>query len=176
MTVRLATPDDAPATARVQVESWLTTYKGIVSDQYLQSLVDRLPGRQRRHHDNIKAGKSIQIVGCNDAGTVVAWLSAGQARDDQLIALGYSAEIYALYLIQRAQRQGLGRAMMCEAFNRLTHQGFTRAYVCVLRDNLPAVAFYRRVGGLLLFEKNLELGGRSHSELVLGIDDLASRR
>ena len=38
MEIRLAKVEDAMAIAKVQVESWHTTYKGIVPDSYLNSL------------------------------------------------------------------------------------------------------------------------------------------
>lgn len=38
MHVRLASSDDIPGIARVHVESWRSTYKGIISDAFLSSL------------------------------------------------------------------------------------------------------------------------------------------
>ena len=125
MTIRQATIEDADATARVQVQSWLETYRGIVPDGYLQSLTDTLSQRQQRHRDKIAANDSIQLVGCNDEGNVVGWLAAGNARAERPRSMGYTGEIYAIYLVKSAWRQGLGRAMMREAFDRLARDGPT---------------------------------------------------
>lgn len=36
--IRAATPDDAPGIARVHVDSWRTTYAGIISAEFLANL------------------------------------------------------------------------------------------------------------------------------------------
>jgi L-amino acid N-acyltransferase YncA len=122
MFVRLATVDDAVATASVQVESWLQTYRGIVPDSYLQSLAETLDQRRQRHRETIALGESIQLVGCDQAGTVVGWLAAGPGRDERIKAMGYTGEVYTVYLLKAAKGMGLGRSLMQDAFDRLYDQ------------------------------------------------------
>ncbi|MCT4619125.1 MAG: hypothetical protein N4A62_07030 [Marinisporobacter sp.] len=42
MSIRKATIDDAPQIAYVNVETWLTTYKGIVPDKFLQKRKEKI--------------------------------------------------------------------------------------------------------------------------------------
>jgi hypothetical protein len=42
VSIRAATPDDAVAIAHVHVESWRTTYEGIVPGEYLAGLDETL--------------------------------------------------------------------------------------------------------------------------------------
>ena len=52
ITTRLAAIDDANAIARVQAEGWRSAYRGIVPDDYLDSIdIDSWADRQRSYPD-----------------------------------------------------------------------------------------------------------------------------
>jgi ribosomal protein S18 acetylase RimI-like enzyme len=171
MTVRDATIADAEATAAVQVESWLHTYPGMVPDGYLRSMTEGMDQRIQRHRDRV-ATDGIRLVGCDDTGRVVGWLAGGGGRESRWVQRGYSGEIYAIYLLPGCLRQGLGSALFAEAFARLLRLGHRQAYVCVLRNNTPAIAFYQRWGGAPIGEGELDIGGQTCPELIMGFERL----
>ena len=65
-TIRPARIDDASAIALVQVESWRTTYAGIVPDDYLASLNVELRAQSWREH--LQAGAALLLVAEDDWG------------------------------------------------------------------------------------------------------------
>ena len=76
--VRSATPADANGIARVQVDTWRTTYGGIVPDAHLDAL-------SYRHRESVwqqiisrKRSDESQFVAETDAGEVVAFASGGR--------------------------------------------------------------------------------------------------
>lgn len=70
----------------------------------------------------------------------------------------FDGEIYAIYLLQECQGQGLGRRLMKTAMEDMRARGWKTAYVWVLRDN-PSSAFYERLGGQPHREETIEIGG-----------------
>ena len=85
----------------------------------------------------------------------------------------FQGELYAIYLLQEAQRRGHGRALAEAVADALVHRGLTSMLVWVLRDNLAARAFYERMGGVFLREHDLDFGaGFSVREVSYGWDDV----
>lgn len=166
-TIRSANVDDAHGIAQVQAASWKTTYAGIVPDAYLQSLNAEL--RCERWKELLAAPTSESFVAENEAG-VFGFVVGGPLREP---IAEYDAELYAMYLFREFQRQGVGRRLVAELAAALHNREFRRMVAWVLEKN-PAVGFYQRIGGVLIAQKEIEIGGASLQELAfgIGIDDL----
>jgi GNAT superfamily N-acetyltransferase len=160
--LRRATVNDATAIARVQIDSWRSTYAGLVPDSYLQSLdaEDRAAGWT----NHLGAGSLIALV-AHDPEGIFGFACGGKLRGE---LASFDAELYAIYLLQRKQRFGAGTALAVTLAAALRIEGHTSMAVWVLRDNLPAVNFYRRLGGIQIAEKLIEIGGAELPELALG--------
>jgi hypothetical protein len=74
--IRAATQQDASAIAHVHVQSWLTTYAGIVPDDYLASLNEA--ERVLLWQDWLT--RDIQVYVIELDGEVVGFISGGQSR------------------------------------------------------------------------------------------------
>jgi L-amino acid N-acyltransferase YncA len=149
--IRTAAPGDAPAIARVHIESWRTTYRGIVPDAYL----DALDIDQRAAMWCGAATMSVQLLVAEQNAEIIGFLCAGPIRE----AVGNcDAELYAIYLLAHAQHRGIGAALLTELARRLTAQGFKSMAVWVLAANASS-RFYERSGATLLAQKEIEVGG-----------------
>ena len=80
MLIRQAKPDDSAAIAKVHVESWRTTYPGIVSDAVLDGL--SIADRQRLWDDTLTSHRDANhiLIVEGDDGTIVGFASAGRER------------------------------------------------------------------------------------------------
>ncbi len=159
--VRRAKFGDAAGIALVQVESWRTTYKGIVPDAFLDSLSEEV--RTRSWEEQFVAGNSSIWLAEDNSG-IFGFVSGGALRET---LAEYDAELYAIYLIHRWQKQGVGRVLTRTVAQELSAQGFRGILVWVLEQN-PAVSFYRRLGAIQVARKFIEIGGVSLPELALG--------
>jgi GNAT superfamily N-acetyltransferase len=169
--IRTATIEDAGAIAHVQVESWKTTYAGIMADVFLSSL--KVEDRAQRWRELILAGDALNFV-AEDDDCAAGFVSGGPLRET---IVGYDAELYAIYLLKQYQRRGVGRALVHVLADALRTQGSNTMLVWVLAQN-PAVSFYQRLGGVQIAQKTIEIGGASLEELAFGwasLDDLAER-
>src|ERR1700730_1563513 len=104
--IRLADLDDAPGIAHVHVASWRTTYRGLLPDEFLESLSES--GYEDRWRRNIAEGTNTVHVVEEDGG-VVGFASGGRERAGES---GYSGELYAIYMLDNAQRRGYGRELV----------------------------------------------------------------
>jgi GNAT superfamily N-acetyltransferase len=174
--VRRATPDDAAAIARVHVESWQSSYRGILSNAFLETLsVAERTKHWRRNltePDRGIAGISstghpghATFVGLAPDKGVIGFCSAGPNRGGAPI---FAGEVYAIYLLDSAKRQGLGRALFLEAARWLASQQLEPLLVWVLADNQPAREFYRAIGGRELEPRLITIAATSYSEVAYG--------
>jgi GNAT superfamily N-acetyltransferase len=166
--VRLARLDDAPAIAEVHVASWRTTYKGIFSDTLLDSLSVNKREQSWRETLALPEPNSVTLVACNVDGRIVGFISGGAERTGRL---GYEGELYAIYLLQLAQRQGLGTLLVLHFVRELRARGFGSMAVWVLAAN-PFRKFYEALGGKVVAEQQIERGGQSFTESAYGWQDL----
>ena len=159
---------DAEGMAQVHVDTWRTTYKGIVPDAHLESLSyekrsalwSQVIAEQRpRYHVWVVKNKSDAVIGFSDGG---------ENRDR---SLPFDGEIYAIYLRKEFQGLGVGKRLFLDSFEQLYRHGFTSALVWVLEDN-PTRKFYEAMGGEIAGRKWIEIGGKRLQEIAYGWEDL----
>jgi ribosomal protein S18 acetylase RimI-like enzyme len=162
MTIRPAVPGDARGIAEAHVSSWRTSYRGIVPDARLEALdaESRVPFWET-HLETC-------FVSVDDEGVVTGFVSAGPAQNDEL---GADGEIYAIYLVEAAKKQGIGRTLMYEAVHRLRQAGFRSVCLWLLKEN-PARGFYERFGGRVVGEKPYITGGFTLPSIGCKWDDI----
>ena len=109
VTIRAANRTDAGPVARVHVDSWRTTYEGIVPSEYLANLSysDRESmWNEALTTDQLAAGI---FVAETEGGDVVGFAGGGPEREGNST---YRGELYAVYLLQEHQNRGLGRHLV----------------------------------------------------------------
>jgi GNAT superfamily N-acetyltransferase len=165
MIVRRAGAGDERGMAEVHVESWKTTYQGIVSDEYLESL------KIEEREESWKRGifHSVAFVAEEERG-IVGFANGGPERSG--IYPDYDGELYAIYLLKECQGQGAGQELVRQIAIALNKAGFRSLLVRVLRDN-PSRYFYEALGGIRIGAERIEIGGDLHEEWVYGWPDLS---
>jgi GNAT superfamily N-acetyltransferase len=166
ISIRPATEHDAVAISHVHVQSWRTTYAGIVPAEYLATLDEA--ERVVLWRDWLT--RDIQVYIADLDGEIVGFISGGAIREP---VQAYDAELYAIYLLEQAQRQGIGTALLKELAKSLLGQGFTGMIVWVLEKN-PSKQFYVRSSAEVVTTKDIQIGGVTLSEVCYGWPDLQS--
>jgi ribosomal protein S18 acetylase RimI-like enzyme len=167
--IRPATLEDATAIARVHVASWQSTYRGMLPDEFLASLSET--GYAERWKRVIGDGSSKVYV-AEDGGEVVGFASGGRERAGET---GYTGELYAIYVIDAAQRRGFGRELVRATVAGLRDLGLDDMIIWVLRDNQPARSFYERLGGEYIRGQPITIGPVTLEEVSYGwrrLDDV----
>jgi ribosomal protein S18 acetylase RimI-like enzyme len=170
ITIRPASPDDVSGIARVHVDSWRTTYRGIVPDSVLDSLdydsradmwgraIASPTGTQRLH------------VAESASGEIVGFVAAGPERSSEHPP--FTAEIYAVYVDESWQGRRLGRKLIEAGVRSLLEQGHQAMIIWALTEN-PACGFYRRLGGVPIATQMITIGRKSLEETAFGWENIA---
>lgn len=141
--LRRAEPADVERLAEVHVRCWQETYRGMLSDGFLDSRVpaDRLP--LWRHL--LESAEPGVVWVASDGGTLVGFagvhhVPAGDTTHAAAPPSSGDLELWGLYLLASHQGLGLGRRLLEAAL------GTSAASLWVAADNGRAIGFYRHFG------------------------------
>jgi GNAT superfamily N-acetyltransferase len=175
VTLRKATQADAAALGALHVASWHETYSGIMPDAILAGRsVDARTAMWSRILGAPDAFGCAAVFIAEDGGRVIGFGSCGQQREDALKDKGFSGEFGAIYVLRSHQRRGIGQSIIAAMSKELSAAGHTAACLWVLRQNVPARAFYEKLGGIIVGEKIDELPNAILVEDAYGWRDLSS--
>jgi ribosomal protein S18 acetylase RimI-like enzyme len=166
MLIREATLDDAAGMGRVHVDSWRTTYPGLVPDAVLANL--SYERRESHWREAISAREEAVFVAEEAGGKIVGFASGGRERSGDK---GFDGELYAIYLLAEHQQQGIGSHLTLAVAMRLAALGFQSLLVWVLSGN-PARQFYERIGGKWVVDQGITIGEAQLVESAYGWRDL----
>jgi ribosomal protein S18 acetylase RimI-like enzyme len=165
ITIRPARPGDARGIARLDIETWRTTYAGVLSSAYLVGLSERR--REAGWRSVILREPRDVRVAVDTDGRIVGFGSCGRCRGEP----GFAGEVFTLYIAPDWQDRGIGRRLLLALFARLVDQGCGSAIIWVLRDN-PGRFFYQRLGGKEVQHKRFVVGGKQIEAAGYGWRDL----
>jgi ribosomal protein S18 acetylase RimI-like enzyme len=167
--IREARIEDAAGIAKVHVDTWRTTYAGILPDEHLANL--SYERREKLWIDYILSNAESRIfnyVAENDAGQIVGFASGGPERKNDP---DYESELYAIYILKEYQGQGIGHLLTQTLVKRLLQSGMNTMLLWVVSDN-PARRFYEALGGQQIKTERAELGGVMINEVAYGWTDI----
>jgi len=153
------------------VDTWRTTYTGIVPQDYLDSLsYENATSRwQERLSDTSKLWPGWFVYVAEDADEGVVGFAGGGPSHEY--GLPFSGELGFIYLLKSQQRQGIGRKLATTVALRLKKQGHDSMLVWVFSAN-PYRAFYEALGGQLVAEREVDRYGANLAETAYGWRDL----
>jgi ribosomal protein S18 acetylase RimI-like enzyme len=163
--IRAATGADAAGIARVHVDSWRTTYRGLLPDAFLAELTYEARERTWRGILNAAGSREHTFVAERPPGAMLGFASGGPERTGDP---AYQGELYAIYVLQPYQGQGLGRLLMRVVATALAEEGLRAMLLWVLADNHPARRFYEALGGRPVREIVDDFGGKPRLEIAYG--------
>jgi GNAT superfamily N-acetyltransferase len=136
--VRLAEPADAPSMARVHVDTWRETYRGLMSDAVLDdpALVD---WRERFWNAALTDPRYEQntVAVASHEGTLIGIAMAGPSLE----GADERQQLYLLYAYATFHGSGVGTALLNAVIDPTTP-----AALWVADPNPRAQAFYRKNG------------------------------
>ncbi len=169
--LRPARPGDAPAIARVHVETWRAAYAGIVPDAYLVAMtVSKQALQWNNTIRSAVAPEAVLVAESSDlpGGRIVGFGSCGRARKRP-----GAGEVFTLYVAPDWQGRGIGRRLLHGLLAKLKTGGLNKALVWVLSDN-PARFFYEAMGARRVAERQERFAGVHLDEAAYAWGDLAA--
>jgi ribosomal protein S18 acetylase RimI-like enzyme len=145
--LREATFSDYTAIAQLHADSWKKTYRGILSEEFLENEVDadRLNSWYIRLKDPPENQRTV-IAFMNN--TMVGFCCAF-LNDDP----AFGTLIDNLHVSSTAQKSGIGRTLLTDLAQYICEKcGDRRMYLWVYPSNTNARIFYERLGGIFAEE------------------------
>lgn len=165
MNIRRAVPDDARGVAKVQVDSWKTTYKNIVPDEYLNKMTYE---RREQKWKDIISDQTVFVAETDD-GEIIGFSNGGKERTGKYP--NYNGELYAIYILEAHQRKGLGKLLLEPIIEDLKENDIFSMIVLVLEENNSRL-FYESLGAKKIDIVEIEVLGKKLNELVYGWEDI----
>jgi len=140
-----------------------------VPDDFLESLTEA--NYSERWRRGI-ADRSSRVYVAEDETGVVGFASGGRERAGEG---AFTGELYAIYVLDRAQRRGAGRELVGAVVGGLREMSLGDMIVWVLRDNPKARRFYERIGGTYVRSQPITIGQATLEEVAYGwrtLDDV----
>lgn len=167
MQIREATASDIDGIAFVHATSWKTTYKGLISDDFLNKIT--VETRRKLWIRNFESPNKDEImyVAEDEAGMIIGFANGGARREQDT----YDAELYALYLLKEHQGKGLGKQLIRSVSQNLLQKNYSSFMTWVLAGN-PAIHFYHSVGGESISSIEVKIGDELLEEIKIGWKDI----
>lgn len=153
VSIRPAVPADASALARLQVESYRRSYRGLLPDAFLQRFTEEEQQEDWRAMLPSGAGETV-LLATSGTGEVLGYAVARLPRP---MTPGGEGEVVALHVRFDSQGVGVGKALLEAARAWLAGEGCRSMMVWVLDGN-PATAFYEHMGGAPAGRRVIVLG------------------
>lgn len=159
MKIRKAICSDAKAIAKVHLDSWMTTYRHIVPDSYLNGLT--YEAREQLWNENLK--QCTAFVAETEIGEVIGFADCGNERSGDYP--GIEGEVYSIYILEDYQGQSIGKMLMQAVSKELLANDIQSMLVWVLKENQSS-GFYEKLGGKVIDEKYITIAGKQIPELA----------
>ncbi|EIM25825.1 GNAT family N-acetyltransferase [Microvirga lotononidis] len=167
--IRDAVEGDVEGIARVHVQGWRESYRDFLRPEALAglSVEERMQMWQGAFAQPDPRAKLL--VAQTDDGGIVGFVRGGPIREGAE-QLGTEAEIFAIYLLDKVKRRGIGLRLMRGVLDHLGRHGFRSVGLWVLKDNLSARRFYEALGGQSGAEQSFDLRGQMVVEVAYRFD------
>lgn len=131
--IRAATADDLPAISALHLQSWRTTYAGLLPADYLTD----------------GAARQLDAKWATlPQGTTLVAMDGERLAGFMHVNAGNPAYVDALHVAGFAQGRGLGARLIARAFTQIAANGVNAAYLYIVAGNDGARRFYGRLGAV----------------------------
>lgn len=146
MIIRQATQHDFSTIAKIRIDNWRTTYKGLLP----QSFLDELDYEKETNYwfDYPKNDISNVFVAVNRNNDILGFV--GIKAFDKAKTIG---EIYALHTSQRFRGQGAGKALIYHSAKLFKSLGINEMRLWVVKGNNNAMTIYEYLGAQTYTER-----------------------
>ena len=153
----------------VHVDTWRAAYGGIVPDAYLEGL--SYERSERLWRDVLAAGDGGVFV-AEDAGGVFGFASGGPRERFSRGLPEYEGELQTVYVLPSHGGRGAGGGLVRAVAGHLAELGVGSMLLWAFAENRSARGFYESLGGAVVAEDEIEVGGARLAEVAYGWKDL----
>jgi GNAT superfamily N-acetyltransferase len=165
--IRPGTGDDIFAIAGVLVDTWRSTFRGLLADAFLDGM--------SREDEAIRLARRMGVPGVYylvavepATSNIVGFANFGPPRGRVPAQIH---ELYALYIRSEHQKAGIGAALVRSVAAQCAGQGAKSLFAWVLAGN-PNRRFYERLGAKAIGTSGIGVGDRSYEQVAYLWEDI----
>ena len=147
--IRRRERNDCEAIAKLITVCWNDTYRGLVSDDFLDGLYNNEDDRIKNSYDKFDENDNHQFVLEVDK-KIVGWMNVGDSEEGEEYG-----EIHAIYILSEYKGFGYGRKLVEEGINEIKSMGFKKMIIGCLDGN-SSNEFYKHIGGKFIKQRMFE--------------------
>ena len=172
---RIANISDLSSIVKVNVDTWKTTYQGIFSERYLQSIsYEDKEENWKQRLENPTHGAIIYVAE-TDQNEIVGFALATLEKHNPIVALlqaeRCNGELCAIYILKEFQHKKIGTELVYLVAKYFKLNNIYSMITWVLKEN-PSRRFYEKLGGKFLGEQFIEIGGIRYIEIAYGWENI----
>ncbi|TXT66768.1 MAG: putative Uncharacterized N-acetyltransferase YuaI [Promethearchaeota archaeon] len=168
MNIRIATPSDASAITKIQIDNWKYAYKTIFPEEFLEDLNYKHKIIQNKLWlENLEDTTRVYSAE-NDSQVIIGFAVGGLEREN---TPEFSGELWGLYVSNNHQRRGIRTQLLGKIVQYLLDLNFSSMLVWILKGN-PYRAFYEKFDGKIIAEKQKDFNGLKRPIFAYGWSDL----
>jgi RimJ/RimL family protein N-acetyltransferase len=139
--IRWANYNDCHNLGFVHSESYRSTYKGIMPDDFLDNFT--VEKREQYYQKSLSDGiEKIALIFVDKKA--IGCIVVGECRDDDLDDM--YGEFLGIYLLKDYWGNGFGKRLINWGIDRIKEFGYFKASLWVLKENTNARRFYEHLG------------------------------
>lgn len=138
--IRPIQKEDIETVCNIVNDNWKLVYSGYVNENLLSkaSCIERA----KKLEADFSSGRLLSYI-YEDYGKVIALLSIGDTADDDKIG---AFEIWSIYILKTAQKQGIGSLLIEFAEEQALKHGYSEIVIWAFTKNIQAISFYEKHG------------------------------
>ncbi len=156
--IRLNRIEDQQDMARIKINSWKHTYKGIIEQTYLDSL--NYEEQTDKYIDSFDEYKNMVLVAEDLKTHKVIGYSCFSIEENDFA----NAELISLYLDPNYTKKGIGTSLFRETIKELKKYNKKTMILWCIKENKNAINFYEKLGGIKAFDKMAKIGNKIYQE------------
>ncbi|MFJ8519758.1 GNAT family N-acetyltransferase [Lysinibacillus xylanilyticus] len=166
MKIRKANIEDAQGIGKVHVDSWRTTYKGTLPDDFLNNL--SYEQRTELWKKNISDATNYVLVAENEQNEIIGFATGATRKTN---SVPNATDLTSIYLLEEYQGIGIGKQLLKEIFAYFKLKGYEKVFVEVLAENKTR-NFYEYYGAQYVNKVEIKIGGKIVEELIYVWNDI----
>ena len=148
---------DQEQMARIKIDGWKNNYDKIIASKYLNSLDYK--AQTERYIASFDEYKELVLVAERNGEILGYSCFDYKDRDGK-----FDSELISLYIKTGETNKKIGSNLLIETGKELFANGKKNMIVWCLSDNVRAIKFYEKHGGMKVIEKNAKIGDENYKE------------
>lgn len=160
ITIRTLSKQDVNGAALIRVEGWKQAYKGIIDNDYLNSLDIK---KQITKFEQCIGNPNFIVAIINNK--VVGFCRFIDNNSFSSNINYVDCELSAIYVHPDYKRKGIGSKMFNYAKNEFYKKNKKTMIIWCLQDNIKSIEFYKHMGGVIKESKLALIGDKEYKEI-----------